>query len=193
MVRVCTCRVATSPAQNFAYLAAGRQGRKEEFYLFHGGGNHRLQINGSEHRNSRHLRGGCTLRDGLLIALPQQLPVRRLPWSRKRGNDAQLLPKLGDGAQNRLFSDFPAQKTGKLGDVGVSRLEPLVGLNGQWRDLARTGQLRAPPPVAVSPQGIHVGQDPGSNHVIGLLAGVTQQVQPHGYAVLLKPYQQFLG
>ena len=84
-----------------------------------------------------------------------------LAGRRDHRNDAQLLPELSDGAQNRGLRHFAAQRVLQLRDGGVARLQQLVGLDGQLRNLARTGQLRAATPVAVAAQGIHVGQNPG--------------------------------
>ena len=108
-------------------------------------------------------------------------------------NDAKLLPELGDGAQNRGFRHFAAQRVLERRDRGVACLEKLVGLDGQLRNLARAGQLRAATPVAVAAQRIHVGQNPGRHDKVGLLAGLSQQVQAHCDAVCLQANQQLLG
>ena len=77
--------------------------------------------------------------------------------------------------------------------VASSGFEQLVGLDGQLRNLARTGQLRAAAPVAIAAQGIDVGQNPGSHNKIGLFAGLAQQIQPYRYAIGFKAHQQFFG
>jgi hypothetical protein len=76
---------------------------------------------------------------------------------------------------------------------GVARLQLLVRLNSQLRNLARAGQLRAAPPVAVASEGIHVGQDPACHYIVRLLAGMSQQVQPHSYAIGFQAHQQLFG
>ena len=104
-------------------------------------------------------------------------------------NDAKLLPELGDGAQNGAFRHFAAQRVLERGDGGIARLQQLVGLDGQLRNLARAGQLRAAAPVAVAAKRVHVGQNPGRHNKVGLLAGLSQQVQTHCHAVCLQANQ----
>ena len=144
-------------AQHFTHLAAGGERRQEQLDLFHAGGNHRLQVNRSKHRDGGHLRGGGAFGNGFLEAQAKQLPLRSLAGSGDNRNDAQLLPELGDGAQNGGFGDFPTQGMRELGKGGVARLQQLVGLDGQGRNLAGAGQLRAAAPVAVASEGIDVG------------------------------------
>ena len=115
------------------------------------------------------------------------------PGRRNNRNDAQLLPEFSNGAQNSGFADFAAQRVLELGDGGIACFKQLVGLNGQLRNLARTGQLRAAAPVAVAPQRIHVGQNPGGHHKVGLLAGLAQQIQPDCHAIRLQTHQQLFG
>ncbi len=69
----------------------------------------------------------------------------------------------------------------------------LVGLNGQLRNLAGAGQLRAAAPVTVTPEGIHVGQNPGSDDEIGLLAGLAKHIEPDSNAIDLETHEEFLG
>ncbi len=125
--------------------------------------------------------------------MAEQLPLGRLAGSGDDRNDAKLLPKLGDGAQNGGFGHFPTQRLRELGKGGVARLQQFVGLDGQLRNLARAGQLRAAAPVAVAAQGIDVGQNPASHHKVGLFARLTQQIQPHSHAVGLQAHQQLFG
>jgi hypothetical protein len=113
--------------------------------------------------------------------------------SRDNGNDAQLLPKLGDGAQNGAFGHFPAQRMGQLGKGRVAGFQQFVGLDGQLRNLARTGQLRSATPVAVAAQSIDVGQNPTGHHKIGELAGQAEQIQAHGHTVCLQADQQLFS
>ena len=108
-------------------------------------------------------------------------------------NDAKLLPELGNGAQNCAFSDFAAQGMLQRRDGGVARLKQLVGLDGQLRNLAGAGKLRAAAPVAIAAKRVHVGQNPCRHNKVGLLAGLSQQVQAHCHAVCLQAYQQLLG
>ncbi len=108
-------------------------------------------------------------------------------------NDAKLLPELSDGAQNSGFSDFAAQGMLESRDSGVARLEELVSLYSQRRNLAGAGKLRAATPVAVAPERIHVWQNPCRYNEIGVLARLSQQVQTHCHAVCLQAYQQLLG
>ena len=123
----------------------------------------------------------------------KQLPLRRAVGRGENRNDAQLLPEFGDGAQNRPFRHFPSQGVLQLRDGGVAGFKMFVGLDGQRRNRARSGQLRAAPPVAVAPQSVDVGQYPTGHDEIGLLAGLTEQIQAHGHAVGLQADQQILG
>jgi len=176
-------------AQNFANLAARRQWGKEQLNLFHAGRNHCLQVDRGQYRDGRDLRCGGAFRNGLLESCPKQLPLSRLADGGNNGNDAKLLPKLGNGAQNSAFSYFPSQRVGECAKVGLAGLQLLVSLHGQLRNLARTCQLRAATPVAVASQGIHIGQNPARNHIVRLLSGVAQQIQPYGYSVGFKTHQ----
>ena len=79
------------------------------------------------------------------------------------------------------------------GDGGVARLKKLVGLNGELRNLARTGQLRAAAPVAIAAQSIDVGQNPGWPPQ----SRAARRADPAGSGeprrLQLKANQQFLG
>ena len=116
-----------------------------------------------------------------------------LPGRGDHRNDAQLLPQFGDGAQNRRFRHFPAQRVLQLRDGGVAGFKKLVGLDGELRNRARPGQLRAAPPVAVAAQGVDVRQNPAGHDKIGLLAGLSQQIQAHCNAFGFQANQQVLG
>jgi hypothetical protein len=144
-------------AQHFAHLAARGQRREEQFDLFHAGGDHSLQIDGGEHRDRSDLRGGGAFGNGFLETVAQQLPLGGLSDGGDGGDDAKLLPELGNGAQNGHFSDFAAQGMGELGNVCIAQFQLLVGLHSQLRNLAGAGQLRAAAPVAVASEGIDVG------------------------------------
>jgi hypothetical protein len=76
-------------------------------------------------------------------------------------------------------------------DGCVARFEVFVGLDSQLRDLSGAGQLRAATPVAITPEGIHVGQYPAGHNKIGLLTGLAQEIEPDGDVVELKAYQKF--
>ena len=158
-------------AQNFAHLAARGERSKEHLDLFHAGGDHGLQVDGGKHGDRGDLRGGSAFGDGLLEAGAQQLPFGGLPGSGDDRNDAQLLPELGDGAQNGDFSHFAAERMLELRDGGVAGLKLLVGLDGELRNLARTGQLRAAAPVAIAAQGIDIGQNPAATTKSGCSPG----------------------
>ena len=104
-----------------------------------------------------------------------------------------MLPELGDGAQNGAFGHFPAQCVLESGNGRVAGLQLLVGLNRELRNLARAGQLRTAAPIAIAPQRIHVGQDPGGHDKVRLFARLSQQIEPNGNAIKLQAHQQFLG
>jgi hypothetical protein len=69
----------------------------------------------------------------------------------------------------------------QAGNRGVARLKQLVGLHSELGNLARTRQLRAAAPVAISSQSIHIGQNPASHHKIRLLARLALKIQAHRY------------
>ncbi len=180
-------------AKHFPHFAAGSERGQEEFDFFHAGGDDGLQIDRRKYRNCRDLRGGSTFCDGLLKALAQQLPLGGLSGRGNDRNDTELLPKFSDGAQNGGFGHFATQSKSQLGNGRVAGLQPLVGLNGERRDLAGTGKLRAATPIAVAAQRIHVGQNPACDHKVGLFAGLSQQIEPDSHTVIFKADQQLLG
>ena len=77
------------------------------------------------------------------------------------------------------------------GNGGVAGFKQLVGLDGQRRYLARSGQLRAAPPVAVAAQSVDVGQYPCRHNEVGLLAGLSEHVQPDCHAIRFQANEQF--
>ena len=81
----------------------------------------------------------------------------------------------------------------QLRDGRVACFKLLVGLDRELRNLARAGQLRAAAPVAIAAKRIHVGQNPGRDHEIGLFAGLAKQVQPDCHAVRFKANQQLFS
>ncbi len=115
---------------------------------------------------------------------------RCLAWSRHHRNNAQLLPEFGDGAENSGFRHLAAERMPQLRDGGVARLKMLVGLDGQRRNLARSRQLRAAPPVAIAAKSIDVGQNPSRHNEIRLLARLSKQVQANGHAFRFEANQQ---
>ena len=80
-----------------------------------------------------------------------------------------------------------------MGYGGVSGFELLVDVDGELRNLSRSGQLRAATPVAISAKRIHVGKNPCSYHKIRLLAGLAQQIEPYRNSIIFKPNQQIFG
>jgi hypothetical protein len=180
-------------AQHFTHLAAGSKRREEELYIFHGGGDDGLQIDGSENRDGGDLRGGCALGNGLLEALAEQLPLRCFAGSADDRDNAQLLPELGDGAQHCCLSNFAAKGVLERGNVGVADFKQLVSLHSQLRDLTRASELRSATPVAITAQRIDVRQNPGRHYKVRLFAGQAQQVEPNGDAVQFQPYKEFLS
>ena len=48
--------------------------------------------------------------------------ARRLAGGGDDGNDAELLPEFGDGAQHRALGHFPAQRMSELGNGSVACL-----------------------------------------------------------------------
>ncbi len=117
-----------------------------------------------------------------------------LPGRGDDGNDAQLLPELGDGAQNAHLRDSLAKRLLEFGDIRLSvALKALVKLDGERRNRARAGKLRRPAPVAIAAQGIDIWEHPGRDYVIRLLAGSSQKVEAYRDALLFEPDQQILG
>jgi hypothetical protein len=180
--------------QNLAHLAAGGKRGQEQLDIFHTGGDHGLQVDGCQHGYSRDLRGGGTLGNSFLVTLAEQLPLSSLARGRNDGDNAKLLPKLGDSAQNSGFGHFSSQCAGELAQGCVTAcVQQLVSLNGQLRNLARTCQLGNAAPVTVAAQGINVRKNPAGNHEIRRLAWQAQQIQPHNHAVSLQTHQQLFG
>ncbi len=125
-------------AKHLADLAAGGQWGQEQLNLFHARGDHGLQIDGGKHGDGRNLGGGGAFGNGLLEASAEQLPLGWLAGGRNDRDDPQLLPELGNGAQNSAFGHFPAQSMLQRRDGGIARFKLLVCLHGQLRNLART-------------------------------------------------------
>ncbi len=123
----------------------------------------------------------------------QQLPLGGLAGRRDHGNDAKLLPELGDGAQNGAFGYFPAQRMSESGDGGVARLQAACK---PAQPAAKPGASRSVAGCGAS-RGRRAGHrrraEPSWPPQIGLLAGLAQQVQPHGHAVGLQAHQQLFG
>jgi hypothetical protein len=69
----------------------------------------------------------------------------------------------------------------------VPGFQQLIDVDSELGDLARSSQLRATAPVAIAAESIDVGQNPGSDNEIGLLAGLTQQVEPYCNSIIFKP------
>jgi hypothetical protein len=181
------------PAQYFAHLAARRQGSQEQLNLFHARRNHGLQIDRSQYGDRRHLRRRRSLGNRLLVAMAQELPLCRFARRSDNWNDPQLLPKLGDPPQHCSFRHFPAERMLQRGNRRVSRLKLLVGLHRQLRHLARTSQLRATAPVAVSAQRIHIRQNPACHHIVRVLTRLALKVQAHRHIVRFQANQQLFG
>ena len=108
---------------------------------------------------------------------------------RNDGDDAQLLPKLVQGAQDGSFGHFAAQGIANLRGGHVGGIELLGGLDGELRNLARAGQLGRTAPVAISAQSINIGQHPSGNDVIRLIPRLAGQIQAHGHTFGFQPDQ----
>lgn len=180
-------------AEDFAYLAARCERGQEQLDVFHAGSDYGLQVNGREDRDGRDLRSGCSLGNGFLEAEPEQLPLGRLAGRGDDRNNTELLPKLSNGTEHGGFRNFPAQGVLKLWNCCFRNFKQLVCLHGELRYLAGPGELGAATPVPVATERIHVGQYPGGDHKIGLLAGLTQQVEAHRHVVSFKTNQQFFS
>ena len=180
-------------AQHFTHLAASREGSQEQLNFLHARGNYRLQINGSQHRDRRHLRRRSSFSNGLLIAMAQKLPLGSFARRRDNWNDPQLLPQLGDRPQHGGFRHFPAKGMLQRSNCGVSSLKQLVSLHRELRNLSRTRQLRAPAPVAVAAQRVNIRQHPAGHHKIRLLARLALKVQAHCNIGRFQADQQLFG
>jgi len=181
------------PADDFAYLASGRKWSEEELDLFHSRGDNRLQIDGGKYRNCSDLRSGSALSDCALEADAEQLPLGGLPLGSNHGDDAKLLPKLGDGANDSRFRDFTTEGLFELRNGEFVGLEQLVNVDGELGNLTRASQLRASAPIAISPESVHVGQNPSGHDEVGLLAGLSLEVQAYGNSFILKTNEEFFG
>ena len=176
-------------AQNFTDLAACCERGQEHLHFFHACGDDCLQVDRSKHGDGGDLRSGRALSNRLLEARAEELPFGSGAGSRDDRDDAKLLPKLGDGAQNSAFCDFAAQGVLERRDGCIACFKQFVGLDGELRNLARAGKLRAAGPVAIAAKGVHVGQNPSGHNKVRLFAGLSQQVEAHGYAVCLQANQ----
>jgi hypothetical protein len=125
--------------------------------------------------------------------MAQELPLGGLARRRDNWNDPQLLPQFGNRPEHGPFGHFPAERMLQARNCGVSRLEQLVGLDCQLGHLARTGQLRAAAPVAISAQRIDIRQNPACHHKVWLLARLSLKIQAHCHIASLKADQQLFG
>src|ERR1700749_3576664 len=125
--------------------------------------------------------------------MAKQLPLGRLAGRSDHGNNAKLLPELSDGTNNGRFSGAVAQSMLELRDRSVARFELLVGLYGQLRNGARTGQLWIASPIAIASEGIHIRQNPGGYNKVRLLTGLALKIEPDGDAFNFQAYQQLFG
>jgi len=107
------------------------------------------------------------------------LPLGCLASGGDYRDDAQLLPKLGDGADDRRLGDFPAQGLLQMSNGCVATFQLLVDVHCELRNLPRAGQLRAASPVAIAAKGINIGKNPASYHEVGLFAGLSKKVEPY--------------
>jgi hypothetical protein len=128
-----------------------------------------------------------------LEAVAKQLPLGGHTRRSDDWNNAKLLPELSDGAQYGGFADFPAKKMLQIGNGRIAGFKMLVSLHCQWRNLAGAGELRAAAPVAITPQCIHIGQNPACYNKVGLFTGLSKQVQPDGHIFELKTHKQFFS
>jgi hypothetical protein len=175
--------------QYFAHLAPRGQRGEEELNLFHAGGDYGLEIDGGKHRNRRDLRRRGAFSDGLLIAMAKKLPFGRLSCCRNRGNDAELLPEFGDGANNRGFAHFASKSVLQLGNGQFIGFKELVGLNRQLRHGSGPGELGAAAPVPIAAESVDVRQYPGGNDKVGFLSGLPGEIQPNRNSIIFKPNQ----
>jgi hypothetical protein len=128
-----------------------------------------------------------------LESLAEWLPERWCADFRDDGNNAQLLPQLVKGAQNRGLRHFAAQRIANLRSGHVGGIELLGGKNGELGNLARPGQLGRTAPVAISSQSVDIGKNPSSDDVIRLISGLTGKVEANGHTFGLQPDQKGLG
>src|SRR5208337_1873974 len=88
----------------------------------------------------------------------------------------------------------PAQCAGKLTKGCITtRLQQLVSLDSELRNLPRACQLWNAAPITVAAQGIDVGKNPACNNEVRRLARQAQQVKPHSHAISFQANQQLLG
>jgi len=80
-----------------------------------------------------------------------------------------------------------------VGDIGVAGFKVLINVDGELRNLTRSSQLRATPPVTISTERIHVGQDPGGYNEIGLFTGLSQEIEPYRNSIIFKPDEKIFG
>src|ERR1700729_2862227 len=103
----------------------------------------------------------------------------RLAGSGEHRDDAQLLPELSDRTQDSGLGDFAAESMLQLRDRGVARFKKFVGLDRERRNLTRARQLRAATPITIAAQRVDIGQNPCCDNEVGLLAWLSQKVQPN--------------
>jgi hypothetical protein len=180
-------------ANDLAYLAACGERGQEQFHIFHAGGDGCLQVNRRKYRNRCNLRGGSTFRNSALEAGSEQLPLGCFSASRDHWDDTKLLPELRDGTNDRRLGHFPAQSLFQMRYIGVPGFKLLVDMDGELRNLSRSGQLRAATPVAISAKRIDIRKNPCCHHEIGLLAGLAQQIEPNRNSIIFKPDKQIFG
>jgi len=180
-------------ANDFAYLAARGERGEEQLHVFHAGSDGGLQVDGGKYRNSRYLRGGSSLGDSALEARAEQLPLGGLAAGGNDRNDAELLPEFGNGADHCGLGDFLAKRLFQVGNVGVAGFKVLINVDGELRNLTRSSQLRATPPVTISTERIHVGQDPGGYNEIGLFTWLSQEIEPHRNSIIFKPDEKIFA
>jgi hypothetical protein len=66
-------------------------------------------------------------------------------------------------------------------------------MHRKLRNLPRSRQLRAAPPIAIAPQRVHIRQNPGCNNKIRLFTRLALQVEPNRNSFIFKANEQIFG
>src|SRR5579863_1963067 len=81
----------------------------------------------------------------------------------------------------------------QLRDGGVAGFKVLIGLDGERRDLARSGQLWTATPIPIATQSVDVGQNPGRDHKVRLFARLAEQIEAHCHAFRFQANQKIFS
>ncbi len=173
---------------HIANARAGGDGREEGFDILFAGYDGLAEIERDERRERGGLAGVGSGLDLLGEARGGELPEGGSSVGLRNGEDAEVLPEFGEGAEDGglgdLFAELGCQIVGGEGDALGQKI---VGGKGEGRDLGGPAGGRRLLPGFVAAEGEDVGEGEGGDDEVwdfgAGAGGVAEQVERDGAAV----------